>query len=177
MSQDNTPFKPASSASRIFFWLALLIISIAAIFYNFTLLDGLMAKLVGGQTRVFGNFSIARVWACLILILEVCIGLFFTETKGVTTMIPAIRALPADTRRRFGNGLMIYLVTFAGIQAVLVWMATTLHAGIPDVLQHAPMVLMPDAGQMAIAFALPFVLILAGMSLDRVVRTLRGQAG
>lgn len=173
MSQDNTPFEPAPPAGGLFFWLALLIVSIAAIFYNYTLIADPMSKLVGGRAVIFG-LGIASVAAGIIVTLEIFTGLFFLESRGVTHLFPVIHALPAAARQWLGYGFVLLLINFASIQAGLVWMARVLaeQAGAEP---HASMDQISPATGMAIAFVLPLVLILAGLSLDRVARTLRGQ--
>jgi hypothetical protein len=174
--QDKTVFDPAPPASRFLVWLALLIASAVAIFYNFTLLDGLMAKLVGGQARIFGDMSVASVGAAVLVILEVCNGLFFLESRSVTHMFPVIHALPAASRWALGYVFGFLIVCFAGIQAGLAWLNITGHGYAIGIPRYGPMIYMPVEAQMAAAFVLPFLLILAGLSMDRVVRALRRQA-
>lgn len=177
MSQthDKTVFDPAPPASRFLVWFALLIASAVAIFYNFTLLDGLMAKLVGGQARIFGEMSVASVGAGVIVSLEVCQGLFFLESRSVTHLFPVIHALPAASRRALGYVFVFLIVCFAGIQAGLVWMEHVLAERAAAEL-YATTGQVPPTAEMAVAFILPFVLILAGLSMDRVVQTLRRRA-
>lgn len=176
MSQphDKTVFDPAPPASRFLVWLALLIVMTAVIFYNYAFLAGAMGEMVGGRGKVFG-IGTASVGAGVIVVLEIFGGLFFLEARGVTTMFPVIHALPAAVRQRLGYVFIFQLVMFASIQAGLVWMSDLLATQEVTATRYGPMVHMSVEAQLAVAFAIPFLLILAPLSVDRIARILRGQ--
>lgn len=171
--QDKTVFDPAPPASRFLAWFALLIAAAAAIFYNYTLLASPMGELVGGKAVIAG-FSVASVAAVVFTLLEVFHGLFFLEARGVTHLFPVIHALPAAGRQGLGYFFAFLLVCFAGVQAGLVWMAHVLAERAATEAYGSTGQAFP-AVDMAVAFLLPFVLILAGLSLDRVLRALGGR--
>lgn len=171
---DETVAGPAPSTGRFILWCLLLATMIAAAFYNYTLIADPMAEMVGGRAVTFG-FGTAGIAAGIIVALEIFAGLFFLECRGTTTMFSEIQKLSASLRARLKYVFIFQLLLFAGIEAGLVLMRDLLAAQEGIAPGYDPAGPMPLAALMAVAFALPFVLILAPLSADRVVRALCGR--
>lgn len=176
MSQtpDETVSDSAPSSGRFILWCLLLATMIAAAFYNYTLIADPMAEMVGSRAQTFG-VGTGSVAAGIIVVLEIFAGLFFLECRGTTTMFSEIQKLAATLRARLKYVFIFQLFMFASIGAGLVLMRDLLAAQediAPGYDLAGPM---PLAAQMIVAFVLPFVLILAPLAADRVVRALRGQ--
>ena len=176
MSQppDETVSGPAPSSGRFILWCLLLATMITATLYNYTLIADPMAEMVGGRAVILGVSS-ASIGAGVIVTLEIFMGLFFLESRGTTTMFSEIQKLAAPVRAKFKYFSIFQLIMFAGIEAGLVLMSDILATQEVVAPGHDPMAQIALVMQMVIAFALPFVLILAPLSADRVVRALRGQ--
>lgn len=164
------------SSGALVLWSFLLTVMISVAYLNFTLLAGLMAGMVGGQNLILGIASEADASAAVVVILEIFMGVFFLETLSVTKLFSEIHALKTSVRARLRATTIFLLSMFALIEAGLVWMhdAIVVQEGIA--LRHDLFGQLPLSAQMAVAFVLPFILILAGLSFDRVVRMLRGQS-
>ncbi len=177
MSQhpDRTVSNPTLSSGDFILWSLLLIAMIMAIWYNYTLIISPMSEMVGGKTKI-GGASVASIGAGVIVVLEIFMGLFFLETSGATTFFPVIHALKAPARKSLQIYTVFMLFMFALIQVGLILMRDILVTQENLVTQYKMTGQMPVAAQMAIEFILPFILVLTGLSLDRVVRMLRGQS-
>lgn len=167
---SQSPDKTVSSPTPPATWFLLLAAAVVAVWYNYTLLAGLTAKFVGGSAIIFGA-NVGSVAAGVIVALEVFNGLFFLESRGITHMFPVIHALPATARQWLGYGFVCLFVCYASMQAGLVWMARVLTER-ATAEPYVPLNQGLPAVEMAVAFVLPFVLILAGLSVDRVARIL-----
>ena len=176
MSQtpDETVLDSAPSSGRFILWCLLLAAMITATLYNYRLIADPMSELVGGRALIFG-IGAASIAAGVIVTLEIFTGLFFLESRGTTTRFSEIQKLAAPGRTAFKYFCIFLLIMFAGIEAGLSLVSSILTADKNFTLGYDQAGQEPYAIQMAVAFALPFVLILAPLSADRVVRALRGR--
>lgn len=172
---EDRPSSAVVRDVRLAPWFMLLLVMIAVAYYNFSLLSGPMAELVGGGSKLFGIVGTGDTAAAVIVILEISLGLFFLEGRGVTKTIPVLQALDHVVRTKIQFICIFQLFMFAAIGAGLILMHHLLeNQGVVPATEHT-MVDTPLAVRMAIAFALPFVLMLAPMSADRVTLALRDQ--
>lgn len=184
MSQptDKIVSSPGSSAGRLALWSLLLAAVIVLVLYHYTLLAGSIAEIGGGGSSVFGVASIA---ASVIVTLEILTGWLFVESRGMTTLLaPAAARALLNTALKLVCVYLLYI--FAIMETGLVLAAdmlieseaTTLDflAGQDVTARDDLMSQMTFVAKMAFAFASPFLMILAPLSVDRVLRVLRRQS-
>lgn len=174
-NSDKTVSGPAPSNGAFILWSLLLIAVVVATWYNYRLIVTPMSEMVGGKA-VIGGASVASIGAGVIVILEIFQGIFFLEAIGATTFFPVIHELNDLARKGLKAVTLFLLSMFALIESGLVWMHDVLVVREGIAVRHDAFGQLPLSAQMAVAFALPFILILTGLSADRVVQMLRGKS-
>ena len=178
-----------SSSSLVNFFVSAFVLAVAigGATINFSLIARPMAEMVGG-TNLIGGFRTADIAALVIIMVEISMGLFLTESLRITRLFPVIGALPDKTRVRMVWITFTILFLLASVEAGLAYMREVL---LHDELATSAL-LRGDAGaatatgeymwittaaQMGMGFILPFALTFVAIPLETFVHSLRTVVG
>jgi len=153
-----------ATSSMTEFAASALVLAIAAMggFINFHLIALPMSEMVGATSYV-GPVRTSDIAALVIILTEIAMGLFLTESLGVTRLFPLIHALEDRLRGRMLWSSFATLLTLSGVDSSLAYMRDLLAADREALTQQlssvaAPEVALrwiPSLGQMVMGFMLP----------------------
>lgn len=176
----------SSSLTQFFISGLALCLAIVGMYVNFQLVALPMEEFVGASSYL-GNSSIraSDVSALFVISIEVILGLFLMESVGITRLFPIIHLLEDHKRKIIFWIMLIFLTTFAGIEASLAYMRDTLAAdreALSQLLTGAevaepPLRWIPSLGQMIMGFILPFVLTFVAIPLESFIHSFRTVSG
>ncbi|QKX15965.1 hypothetical protein [Microbulbifer sp. YPW1] len=172
-----------SSSSLVQFFISLFVLTIAAggVLVNFHLIARPMAEVVGGSGSI-GGYSVADISALVLILVEIALGLFVMECVRITRLFPVIGALNDKTRSRLMWGAFALLFVFALVEGGLAFTREILIQGDTSGdataagIQAGPLWITASA-QMAMGFALPFVLVFAAIPLESFIASARTVIG
>lgn len=152
---------------RIILSLAGLLIAVGALVVNFNMVAEPMSKMTGGGESI-GNFQISDIAALIIVIVELSMGIFLLSALRKVQIYPVINALPDELRLRMAWTAGVLLFLLATIEAGLVFMESVLLAEVPRKTLELAL-----AGEMAVAFLLPFTSLVIAYALNSLVDAVR----
>jgi hypothetical protein len=168
----------ASSMARFFAGAAFLVVALAGAVLNFYLIALPMSEMVGGGSYI-GSFKSSSVAALVIILVEFAMGLYLMESLGITRLFPSVGQIDDKTRKRLSWVVLVILIVLAGVEASLGYVRDQLAGNLQALqqslagVQEGPSVSrwIPAAGQMVIAFVLPFALTFGAIPLEAFIRS------
>ena len=168
----------ASSMARFFAGAAFLAVALAGAVLNFHLIALPMAEMVGGGSYI-GSFKSSSVAALVIILVEFAMGLYLMESLGITRLFPSVGQIDDKTRKCLGWVALVILTMLAGVEASLGYVRDHLAGDLQALQQSLADVqggqsvsrLIPAAGQMVIAFVLPYALAFGAIPLEAFIRS------
>jgi hypothetical protein len=168
----------ASSLARFFAGAAFLVVAVAGAVLNFYLIALPMSEMVGGGSFI-GSFRSSSVAALVIILVEFAMGLYLMESLGITRLFPSLSQIDDKTRKRLSWVALIILIVLAGVEASLGYVRDQLATNLQALQQSLAEVpqgpgvsrWIPAAGQMVIAFILPFALTFGAIPLEAFIRS------
>ena len=175
------------SSALVQFFIAGLVLLVAAggALVNFNLIARPMSEMVGGNTFI-GAFRTADIAALVIILVELSMGLFLMECLRITSLFPAVSALPDHMRRRLAIVSFAILTSLALVEAGLAYMrelllqdelATTAILRGGDVAANESFMWITTAAQMGMGFVLPFALTFVAIPLETFIHSMRAALG
>jgi hypothetical protein len=145
---------------------------------NFYLIALPMSEMVGGASFI-GSFRSSSVAALVIILVEFAMGLYLMESLSITRLFPSLSQIDDKTRKRLSWVALIILIVLAGVEASLGYVRDQLAADLQALQQslaevpQGPSVSrwIPAAGQMVIAFIMPFALTFGAIPLETFIRS------
>ncbi len=176
----------SSSITQFFISGLALCLAVVGMYVNFQLVALPMQEMVGAASYL-GSSSIraSDVAAAFIISIEVILGLFLMDSVGITRLFPIINLLEDHKRRTIFWVMLSLLLIFASIEASLAYMRDMLVADREALSQllmgthveEPPLRWIPSVGQMAMGFALPFVLAFVAIPLEAFLHSCRTVGG
>jgi hypothetical protein len=167
----------ASSMARFLAGASLLAVALAGAVLNFHLIALPMSEMVGGGSYI-GSFKASSVAALVIILVEFAMGLYLMESLSITRLFPSVGQIDEKTRKYLSWAALVILTTLAGVEASLGYVRDHLAGDLQALQQSLAEVqggqsasrLIPAAGQMVIAFVLPFALAFGAIPLEAFIR-------
>ncbi len=158
IDRNNTLLESKPFASSIFTQCVVsglvLVAGLLAAFVNFRLISVPMAGVVGDVSDIAG-LALSDLTALVFILVEVVVGLLFTESVGLTHLFPRVEALQGRVRKLMAFGSLGILILLA--------------CGEASLFQSRYM--------LVLAFTLPFVLALIAIPFESFMYSLRVAIG
>ncbi len=172
MERANTAAAPSPPIRFLLAVLGLAVVA-GAVLVNYRLLGGAYGVTTGGGRNI-GPLTAAETAALLIIFVELGMGLFLTEARGITGVLPD-QTLPEVLRPRMFWIALIIIVMLALTEAGVIYLEDLLLAkdtaigagGSVDVLPVSPW------ARMALAFVLPIVIAFWAIPFEALLRVFR----
>ena len=172
----------SSSLSQFFISAFVLVIAVGGALLNFHLIARPMTEMVGGAGLI-GSFQLADIFALVIILMQISIGIFLMECLQITRLFPAVGALNDKMRRHLMWAAFALLFLLATVEAGLAFMREILARqdlvvsaqlkGVEAAAGHWIIA----AAQMGLGFVLPFALTFVAIPLESFIASARNVSG
>lgn len=174
----------ASSLKQFFTSGLLLLVAAGGIILNLHLVALPLSQMVDPSSTI-GPYATARVFAWVIISLELTMGLFLMEALRITRLFPAIGSLDDQMRLRMVWITLAILGTLAGLDSGLAFLQGRMTQGaeaLRQTLSNMPVAAakvdwLPTIGQMILGFLLPLALAFTAIPLESFMSAARTVLG
>jgi len=185
-SQTDKAARMLSSSSLAKFFISgiFLLIAIGGVIINFNLIALPMSEMIG-ETSSIGPYKTANIFALVIILIELTMGLFLMESLRITRLFPIIGSMDDNMRRRIIWITLTMLAIFAGVESALAFMRDRLAqdtealrqtlAGVEQTAISTSMI--STVGQMILGFILPFALAFIAIPFESFIFSFRTVLG
>ncbi|UCE54107.1 MAG: hypothetical protein JSV31_01290 [Desulfobacterales bacterium] len=163
----------SSSLAKFFISGLFLMIGIGGVIINFNLIALPMSEMIGGGSYI-GAYKTADIFALVIILIELTLGLFLMESLRLTRLFPVIGSMDDNMRRRIIWITLTMLAILAGVESALAFIHDRLAhdmealrqtlAGVEQTAISTSMI--PTVGQMFLGFILPIILAFIAIPLE-----------
>ncbi|MBT8349754.1 MAG: hypothetical protein KJO26_00735 [Deltaproteobacteria bacterium] len=174
----------SSCMTRFFISAMVLLVFWGGAIINFNLIALPMSEIVGGGNYI-GPYKTSDVAGLVIILVELCLGLFLMESLRITRLFPTIGNMDDKIRIRMVYITLTLLTALAGVESALAFMRDQIIADMESLRQTLsglgetirPTSIIPTIGQMVLGFVLPFALIFAAIPLESFISSSRAVIG
>ena len=185
-SQTDKAARMLSSSSLAKFFISglFLLIATGGVIVNFNLIALPMSEMIGGASYI-GPYKTADIFALVIILIELTMGLFLMESLRITRLFPIIGSMDDNLRRRIIWITLTMLAILAGVASALAFMGDrlaqdteSLRQTLAGVEQNAISTsMLPTVGKMILSFILPFALAFTAIPFESFIFSCRTVLG
>jgi hypothetical protein len=174
----------ASSLRQFFISGLLLLVALGGIIMNLTLITLPLSQMIEPSSTI-GPYPTSDVFAWVLMLLELTMGLFVMETLRVTRLFPFIGSIDDKMRLRTLWITLAILASLAGLDAALAFLQDRMSQNVDALRQTlsnmppapASFNWIPTIGQMILGFLLPFALAFTAIPLESFISAARTVLG
>ena len=174
----------ASSLRQFFISGLLLLVALGGIFINLNLTTLPLSQMIEASSTI-GPYPTSDVFAWVLMLLELTMGLFLMETLRITRLFPVIGSIDDKMRLRMLWVALTILATLAGLDAALAFLHDRMSqsaVALRQTLSNMPpapasFTWIPTIGQMLLGFLVPFALAFTAIPLESFISAARTVLG